>query len=329
MTYTERSATNQQINAVIPNDGFSPDYVYYAITHRSRRLPDLAGRAAVPIVNKSNFSKFLIPLAPYDEQRGIARVLGAIQRGISAQDGVLAAAREVKRSLMARLFRYGPGAVPAETRETEIGEVPAHWEVVRLEQLIASGPQNGLYKPPSYYGDGVPILRIDAFHCGDVIQQQQLKRLRLSEKELSKYALAKGDIVVNRVNGNVEILGKSALVGELTEPTVFESNMMKFAADTERIANTYLLQFWCSAKMRDQIRRKARIVHQTSINQQDLKSLLIPLPNLAEQDEIGWSLAMLDQKIEIEERKKAALEELFKSMLEQLMTGRIRVGEMA
>ncbi len=72
----------------------------------------------------------LIPLPPLDEQRRIAAVLTAIQDAIAAQEDVIAAARAFKRSLMHRLFTYGPGRVPAETKETEIGEIPSHWEVV-------------------------------------------------------------------------------------------------------------------------------------------------------------------------------------------------------
>jgi type I restriction enzyme S subunit len=226
---------------------------------------------------------------------------------------------------MQRLFTYGPGPEPASTKETEIGEIPEHWEVVQFGQLVDSGPQNGLYKPASYYGDGVPILRIDAFDAGDVIGAQKLKRVRLSNSETEKYALSEGDFVINRVNGSLEILGKCALVGQLLEPTVFESNMIRFGVDTKRVLNGFLLQFLCTAQAREQIRRKARIIHQASINQQDLKSLFIALPILPEQEEIAHQLAAADRKIEAEEQRKAALQSLFKAMLHQLMTGQLRL----
>ena len=59
-------------------------------------------------------------------------MLNAIQDEIAVQDDIIAEAREFKRSLMQRLFTYGAGAEPAETKETEIGEIPAHWEVIDL-----------------------------------------------------------------------------------------------------------------------------------------------------------------------------------------------------
>lgn len=67
--------------------------------------------------------------SPQPEQRRIAAVLNAIQDAIAAQEDVIAAARAFKRSLMQRLFTYGPGREPAPTKETEIGEIPAHFEL--------------------------------------------------------------------------------------------------------------------------------------------------------------------------------------------------------
>ena len=230
--------------------------------------------------------------------------------------------RERKAALMQHLFTHG---TRGELRKvTEIGEMPESWRVARLGKLITEGPQNGLYKPASFYGGGTPILRIDAFDNGDIIARQELKRLQLSEEELHRYSLNSEDIVMNRVNGNPDILGKCALVGELAEATVFESNMIRFAVDREVIRSTYLLYFLYSSFGRQQIKKRARITHQTSINQQDIDSIEITLPKLAEQQEIASVLCACDDKIDALEREAAALEEAFRALLEELMTGRAR-----
>lgn len=58
-----------------------------------------------------------------------------------------------------------------------------------------------------------------------------------------------------------------------------------------------------------------------------LKSFLIPKPPLPEQKEIAHILSTVDKKIEVEEKRKATLSELFKTMLHKLMTGEIRVRD--
>ncbi len=266
-----------------------------------------------------------IALPPLPEQRRIAHVLSTIQRAIAAQDDLIAAAREVKRSLMQRLFTYGPGPEPAPTKETEIGEIPEHWEVTQLGDHITEGPQNGLYKPLSLYGEGTPIIRIDDYDTDGRFTSLNFRRVRLEPKEVEKYVLREQDILVNRVN-SLPQLGKSILIPTLPEPTVFESNMMRFAVDGIKLSPQYAILFLCSPQAHTQMVCKAkRAVAQSSINQGDVKSLLVPLPLASEQTTIVRIAAASDRKIEAEGQRKAALQVFFKTMLHQLMTGQLRL----
>ena len=94
-------------------------------------------KSGQPLITQAIVYSVTIPLPPLPEQRRIAAVLNAIQEAIAAQEDVIAAARQLKRSLMQRLFTVGPYREPAETQETEIGEIPAHWEVVELGSVLA------------------------------------------------------------------------------------------------------------------------------------------------------------------------------------------------
>jgi type I restriction enzyme S subunit len=60
----------------------------------------------------------------------------------------------------------------------------------------------------------------------------------------------------------------------------------------------------------------------------DFYNIQIPLPSLIEQNEIANILQKLDEKVEAEIDKKQALEELFRTLLEKLMTGQIRVNDL-
>jgi type I restriction enzyme S subunit len=97
-------ATNQQINAVIPCSQHSDDFVYFALSYASERIALLAGRQAVPIINKSLFSsvRLLVPKLP--EQHRIASSLSSLDALITAAAQKLEALKTHKRGLMQQLF---------------------------------------------------------------------------------------------------------------------------------------------------------------------------------------------------------------------------------
>jgi type I restriction enzyme S subunit len=59
-----------------------------------------------------------------------------------------------------------------------------------------------------------------------------------------------------------------------------------------------------------------------------LKAFPVPVPPHSEQGEIANQLKALDGKVGTEEKRKAALQALFKTMLHHLMTGKIRVEDL-
>jgi len=146
-TSARRKIASTEFIPLVPIDGrTTSEFLYYLawsdyVLPKSRELVS----GSTPSRQRVDVKAFLcipIPLPPLPEQRRIAHVLSTIQQAIAAQDDLIAAAREVKRSLMQRLFTYGPDAEPAPTKETEIGEIPEHWEVVRLGELCQLDREN-------------------------------------------------------------------------------------------------------------------------------------------------------------------------------------------
>lgn len=132
---------------------------------------------------------------------------------------------------------------------------PYNWKVRQLSELVEVSPQNGLYKPASEYvndNSGVPILRIDAFYDGKVIDFLKLKRLKCTNGEVEKYSLKEQDIVINRVN-SIEYLGKCALIEGMQENIVFESNMMRFHLKESLINACFATRLLCSKYVYEQI----------------------------------------------------------------------------
>jgi type I restriction enzyme S subunit len=97
-------ATNQQINAVVPSSKHSDGFVYFALSFASERIALLAGRQAVPIINKSLFSSVRILAPKLPEQQRIATCLSSLDALITAETQKLEALKTHKKGLMQQLF---------------------------------------------------------------------------------------------------------------------------------------------------------------------------------------------------------------------------------
>jgi len=97
-------ATNQQINAVVTFDQYVSGFVYYALDLISSKVAELAGKQAVPIINKTLFSTVLLNITSKKEQQKIADCLSSIDELITAQAQKLDALKAHKKGLMQQLF---------------------------------------------------------------------------------------------------------------------------------------------------------------------------------------------------------------------------------
>ena len=97
-------ATNQQLNAVVPNSKHSNGFVYFAFSHNAERIAKLAGRQAVPIINKSLFSSVKVAVPKLKEQERIADCVSCLDELILGNSNKLEALKTHKKGLMQQLF---------------------------------------------------------------------------------------------------------------------------------------------------------------------------------------------------------------------------------
>ena len=200
--------TNQGFKSLVPRfDLVSPDFLFWWLKAQEKHIQSKGRGATFKEVSKKIVEDLQIPLPPLVAQRRIAGIL-------DAADALRAKCREALAQLdtlfqSAFLDMFGDPVTNPKGLDVEL-----------LGELIAMGPQNGLYKPERNYGSGVRILRIDSFYGGVVNDPSTLKRVNVAEQDIEKYGLSESDIVINRVNSRSH-LGKSALIPDLGgEPIV-------------------------------------------------------------------------------------------------------------
>jgi len=255
-----------------------------------------------PRTNWSHLANYEFPLPPVDEQRRIADLLWAADDAIEAKRETVEKLNSVKVSAIYEKMRLNSNSQ---------NNLPQKWQNQKLGEYLPDGSmRNGLYKPNSAYGEGTKIIRIDSFQNGQPIEKDLLKRVKVSESEIKTYAVNENDILVNRVN-SLSHLGKTTIVPEMDEVTIFESNMMclRLLAENGLLPRYawYLISSDCGRTQLLQRAKKA--IAQSSVNQDDIRSLTFPIPPIAEQENI------LEVVFEIENAIELATDNLNKTAL--------------
>jgi len=292
-----------------------------------------ANRTTIPNLSASRLKSFEIPLPPLPEQKRIAAVLSTVQRARESTEAVIDAARELKRSMMKHLFTYGPvpldGAEGVRLKETEIGPVPEDWDVVRLGDVTARKVvkiQNG-FPCGNWNEKGIGIPQLRPFNISEEgrIVFDALKFIQ-TDRNIERYLLQKGDVIFNNTNSE-ELVGKTAH-WDKKDNFVLSNHMTIIRILGDDVVHplflaTYLHKKWFDGMYIGLCRRH---VNQASISLARLKEIQIPLPPLPTQQRIAEILTAIDRKIEAGENRKKALNELFKTLLNDLMTAKIRVN---
>jgi type I restriction enzyme S subunit len=325
-----RKIASTEFIALIPKtEKTDRDYLYYLlgsnyVLPRSQELVS----GSTPSRQRTDIRSFLripVPLPPLPEQRRIAGALRTIQEAIAAQEDVIAAARELKRSLMERLFTYGPGAEPALTKDTEIGEIPRHWGLTTVGKVLSEDLRNGRSARATESPDGVRTLTLTAVTENEF----SLENTKLTSADPTRVRdlwLKPGDILVERAN-TPEYVGLAALYEGPEDFAIYPDLMIRVRVKEQSIIPRFLAEFLVTNRGRQYFRQNARGTagSMSKISQDVVRDALVPLPPKPEQHTIASAFFTIDRKITAEEQRKAALEEVFRSALEQLMTGQIRL----
>lgn len=279
-------------------------YLYHFLPRALKLIEDQTPYATVKHLSVRTIREIDIPLPPLPEQRRIAAILDAADQLRHLRIRNLSATRMRLEDETENFFRT--------TGASE----------VRLGSMIVNS-QNGVYAPASSYGSGTPILRIADFSAGDRLNHPTLQRVAVDSAVVSKFALSSGDLIVNRVN-SMSHLGKAALVSDLNESTIFESNMMRIAVDRDQLHPDYLLAWLSTASAKAQIRGAAKqAINQASINQTDVAGFALPLVSLEQQRNL---LGVLDEGREVslvQRQHLCKLDELFASLQHRAFRGEL------
>lgn len=268
-----------------------------------------------------------------DTQRRIAAVLTSFDNAIEATEALIEKHQQIKAGLMQDLFARGMGSngvlrVAGGTRgfhSTRLGVLPADWSVLPLQKCLAEGATNGIYKPPHLIGSGTLLFGQTAITEDRSVDSNLARRAVATPGDIRRFGLAAGDILVARVFATVEGVGRPALVPELGEPALFESNMMRLRVAESIIRPRLLFEWLQSDASRRYIEGRANASNQVSVNQAVLYPLPVPVPPPDEQDRMVACIEAADRARAADIRSLQKLRMQKQGVMHDLLTGKVRV----
>ena len=260
-----------------------------------------------------------ILLPPLPEQKRIAEILGSVDEAIQATKAVIKQTRVVKQGLLQQLLTRGIGH--SRFKQTEIGEIPEAWKVVRLED-VTDAMNNGVVGKAAdhYVPNGIPYLMAKNVRA-DRLDFRSLEHVSKDFAAANPRAvLHEGDVVTVQ-SGHI---GTSCSVPRELDKAYCHALIIS-RPKPERLVGgfeSYYLNSTLGRKRLGDIFVGSTIKH---VNTKDLRKFLVPLPKLAEQRAIVTRVESVDESIISSEREQAKLSVTKSGLMQDLLTGRVRV----
>jgi len=343
-------ATKQGIAGMeLKNDEVFNLFLYFVLTTKKNELLRLANQTTILEVRPNVFvNKLSFLLPPLPEQRKIAEILETIDNAIEKTDAIIEKYKRIKQGLMQDLLTKGvvnEGEGESERwrlrdenidkfKDSPLGRIPEEWEVVRLGDMVVKslggdwGKEN---KENNQYIEAFVLRGTDLPKAqGGDFSNVQVRYLK--ENSFKNRKLIKGDILIELSGGSDDQpVGRIYIhLYDHVERVCFSNFVRKLVVDQNRVIPKYFYWYWLYLY---NLGRTAIYERRTTgIRNFKYKDFLdnekIPLPLIPEQERIATILSQIDEVIEKEQAYKEKLERIKKGLMEDLLTGKVRVNHL-
>ena len=285
-------------------------------------------------LNFSRLTTFKLPLPPLSEQQKIAEILETIDNAIEKTDAIIEKYKRIKQGLMQDLLTKGvvnEGEGESERwrlrdenidkfKDSPLGRVPEEWEVVRLEEVVEINPETLNLKNKDMTINYIDIESIEDYKV------KSYKTFKVSEAPSRAQRIVKEkDVLVSTVRPNL----KSFAIITKDKNNFICSTGFAVLRSKNNLSSEYLFYYTqFDYYFLNQVLPIIVGSNYPAINSYELKTFFIPLPPIPEQQRIASILSQIDEVIEKEQAYKEKLERIKKGLMEDLLTGKVRVNHL-
>ncbi len=298
------------------------DYLrrYFATEHGRRQLSDASpgGAGRNRTLNQREFGAIQVPIPPLSEQRKIAAILASVDDTIDKTEVVIAQLQVVKKAMMHELLTRGMPGRHTRFKQTEIGEIPEGWEVVAVGDVCEtkSGGTPDRQRP-EYWGGTIPWVKTGEVKYSTIGATEE--HISDAGMQASSAQIFPAGTVIMAMYGQGATRGRVARLG------------------VDAATNQACLALLCGPRVRasflfhslvhryDELRSIGNEGSQKNLSAGLVRAVRLPVPSLAEQEEIASCSDALDARIEREHAVHARLASVKSALTGALLSGETRV----
>jgi type I restriction enzyme S subunit len=317
--------TNQGCKSFVFKDKNSTSFFYYQLLSNVAKLKQIGEGTTFAEVSKKQLEAFIV-LHPKDikEQQKIAKILTTVDDSIESTNKIIAKQKRVKTALMQDLLTYGideDGNIRSEAtykfKDSPLGRIPEEWEVLQLKSLCNDFIVPMRDKPKEFIGD-IPWCRIEDFD-GKFLSKTK------SNQYVDKNTIKKMNLKIHPID--TVLCSCSAVIGKTTivkKPLITNQTFIGLVPN-KRVLNSEFLYYLLPTY----IQRLENLSSGTTIvylSREKFETFEIIAPTEIEQEKISKILSKQDEAIEQEEQKLKKLQSIKKALMQDLLTGKVRVN---
>ncbi|MFE0046475.1 restriction endonuclease subunit S [Streptomyces albireticuli] len=310
---TERQvAFGQDCKAIAPDDGVDPWFLAYAIRVHTSRILSMVEETShgTGRLDTARLQELEIGVPSLTEQRRIVAANSVIERRITALERVMSKLRTVENALSS-------AALTAESQD---------WPNARLEEVATVSAGVTLGSEP--VGDGtveLPYLRVANVLDGS-IDTSEVRAVRILRSQYERFALRKGDLLLTE-GGDLDKLGRGAVWDGRIADCLHQNHVFRVRCGAQMVPE-FLALYTSSAAGRAYFQSVGKqTTNLASINSTQVKKMPVPLPPRGEQEGLLGPISAARAGVASAEKRVAKLRAVQQGLLEDLLSGRVRVPQ--
>ena len=277
---------NQQINAIIPNKKYEPNFIYYLIQNNVYKLKLYAGNTATPILNKNTFANFKFSFPLSKEQEKIGNFLSFVDKKINILNSNIKEMKKFKKGLLQQMFGNN---CKLRFKNLQV-EDNSDWKKFILKDILLSSSSNlSMADLEDNFGDYKLYGATGFIKCIDFFDQKG-----------GYMAIVKDGAGVGKT---FLCDPKSSVLSTLLYLTPKKDYNLKFCY--------YLLKTLHFGKYKV----GSTIPH---IYYKDFSKEKVFIPSVEEQEEIASFLTAIDKKIDLTQNQITEMEKFKKGLLQEM-----------